>query len=140
MIKEDRSFGVVPLFKNKFLLIQHQAGHWAFPKGHQEEGETREEAALRELNEEAGIECELLNLATVKEEYIFTDIDKKLCHKTVEYFIGKTKTSKVVIQKEEIADYKWATFKEALKRITFKEGRQTLKKAQEYLDTLDVVK
>ena len=39
------------------LLVtsKHQPGHWIFPKGHIEPGESAEAAALREAEEEAGI-------------------------------------------------------------------------------------
>ena len=41
--------------QKKFLLIQHHAGHWGFPKGHQEKGEDDLTTARRELQEETGI-------------------------------------------------------------------------------------
>lgn len=38
------------------LLVQGRWSHkWGFPKGHQEEGETEEETAIRELFEETGV-------------------------------------------------------------------------------------
>ena len=58
---QDQSFGVVPVRddaktgEQEFLLVQHQAGHWGFPKGHLEPGETPVQAAGRELAEETGL-------------------------------------------------------------------------------------
>jgi diadenosine hexaphosphate hydrolase (ATP-forming) len=45
--------GAIP----RVLLVtsSRNAGHWVFPKGHVEPGETAEEAALREAHEEAGV-------------------------------------------------------------------------------------
>ncbi|MBW7915472.1 MAG: NUDIX domain-containing protein [Trueperaceae bacterium] len=40
---------------NRVLLLQHASGHWVFPKGHVEQGETQLQAALREVAEEAGV-------------------------------------------------------------------------------------
>ena len=58
-IKKDESFGIIPIFcqgdSYSFLLIQHQAGHWGFPKGHAISGELPVETACRELQEETGI-------------------------------------------------------------------------------------
>lgn len=39
----------------KVLLLRHGSGHWVFPKGHVEQGETQLQAALREVAEEAGV-------------------------------------------------------------------------------------
>lgn len=41
----------------EILLIKHlNSGHWSFPKGHVEEGETEVETAIREIKEETGID------------------------------------------------------------------------------------
>ncbi|MFH1332713.1 MAG: NUDIX domain-containing protein, partial [archaeon] len=54
MIKE-KSAGVIVYNNGEFLILQYTAGHWDFPKGHIEKGETERETALRELKEETGI-------------------------------------------------------------------------------------
>jgi 8-oxo-dGTP diphosphatase len=43
------------------VLVVHRPGHadWSFPKGKLEAGETWEEAALREVEEETGLRCTL---------------------------------------------------------------------------------
>ena len=44
----------------ELLLIKHTAGgHWSFPKGHVEKGETEEETAVREVYEETHIQIDL---------------------------------------------------------------------------------
>lgn len=40
----------------KYLLIQYAAGHWEYPRGHQEKGEDEIMALRREVKEETGIE------------------------------------------------------------------------------------
>ena len=55
---EDFSCGVIPYRvvdgTRQFLLIQHKAGHWAFPKGHPEAGETNLQTARREPGHHLG--------------------------------------------------------------------------------------
>lgn len=57
---DEHSAGAV-LFGNfsnderKFLLLHYTSGHWDFPKGNVEVGETEMEAARREILEETGI-------------------------------------------------------------------------------------
>lgn len=52
--------GVVVNRDGKVLVLGHSDGAWVFPKGHIEAGETSQTAALREVEEEAGVTAELL--------------------------------------------------------------------------------
>ena len=52
--------GVVFSRDGKVLVLGHVDGAWVFPKGHIEQGETSEAAALREVAEEAGVQAELV--------------------------------------------------------------------------------
>ena len=55
----EKSCGVVLFNETKVLLLQHpdgtKVGHWDFPKGHVEIGESELQTAVRELAEETGI-------------------------------------------------------------------------------------
>lgn len=137
---EDKSYGVITVFQNKFLILKQARGHWGFAKGHIEKGETEKESALRELKEEAGIvECELIDLPPISEEYEFEQ-DSSTYHKVVQYFVGVTKDDRVTIQQEEITDYRWATYEEALETLTYDNSKEVLKKAKQYLAELNVIK
>ena len=46
-----------PIYGRQFLLLRHSGnGHWSFPKGLIDNNETDLEAAIRELEEETGIQ------------------------------------------------------------------------------------
>ena len=51
-MREEVSAGGVVLFGNAILLLRKFNGDWVLPKGKVEEGEKRQEAALREVLEE----------------------------------------------------------------------------------------
>jgi 8-oxo-dGTP pyrophosphatase MutT (NUDIX family) len=139
---KDESFGVVPVFVDQnnvmqFLLVQHAAGHWSFPKGHKEAGETSLMTARRELAEETGIAgCYILTSDTFQEIFLIPANIKtphkplgEEMEKTVLYYVGQVQTNVISIppeQKNEIFDCKWFTYEEALKKITFKEAREVL--------------
>ncbi|MBA2369177.1 MAG: NUDIX domain-containing protein [Candidatus Protochlamydia sp.] len=127
MVKHEYSFGIIPLRqkKNKWemLLVQHQAGHWAFPKGHPEKGETSYESAERELFEETGLKVESYLMEGGFKEHYFFMFNRQRISKTVEYFPAIV-LGEVKIQEEELKDFKWLDVTEAEKFITFKEGKK----------------
>ena len=88
----------------EILLIKHvNSGHWSFPKGHVEFGETEVETALREVKEETGID--IIIDPTFREIVSFSP--KKGTQKTVVYFIGKARHTDYTPQEEEIAEIRW---------------------------------
>ncbi|MHB1005946.1 MAG: NUDIX domain-containing protein [Chloroflexota bacterium] len=58
-MREVRQAGCVVLHGNEVVLRHTAAGHWVFPKGHVEPGETDEQAAVREVAEETGLAVRL---------------------------------------------------------------------------------
>lgn len=54
--------GAVVLLGDRVVLRRTAKGEYLFPKGHLEPGETLEEAALREVAEETGLEAETVGL------------------------------------------------------------------------------
>jgi len=138
MTIKDQSYGIIPVYRhngeNLFLLIHHHAGHWAFPKGHPEAHETTLETAKREFEEETGVkEYEVDARKKFEEDYYFKR-EKDLIRKNVGYFIGFVKHPEVKIQKSEVKNYLWVDFNDAIKTMTFKQGREMLKLANKYLE------
>lgn len=115
----------------KYLIIKHRKGHWSFPKGHADLGETKLETALRELKEETGVtKINLLKKRVLlKEAYKFTDRKGVKILKKVNYFIAETKSKKVKIDYKEVTNFRWATVKAGMEKITFEESKSILKKA-----------
>ncbi len=135
---KDECFGIVPIFGKEadalFLLIQHQAGHWAFPKGHANPGESPAETARREFQEETGIsDFQMLDEPSFREHYSFVKNGESI-EKTVSYFLGFVSSMEVVLQVEEIQNSAWVSFEEAVKLITFDANRRMFEEVKAYLD------
>ena len=60
-MKYEKSCGAVIFDGDKVLVIQQVKGHWGFPKGHVENGETEIETALREIKEETNLDVEIIS-------------------------------------------------------------------------------
>ncbi|NCP17256.1 NUDIX hydrolase [Candidatus Kuenenbacteria bacterium CG_4_9_14_3_um_filter_39_14] len=132
-----KSCGIIPVLKQnnkiKFLLIQHQAGHWAFPKGGVEQGETEAETAKRELREETGIkDFKTLNDIYFTEKYSF-EKDGKKYDKMVKYFLAWVRNSEVKLLKSELQNYRWLEYAEAIKLITYEDAKNILRQVNKYL-------
>jgi bis(5'-nucleosidyl)-tetraphosphatase len=134
-MKNDQSIGVITYFQFprsvKYLLIKHRKGHWSFPKGHPDNGESKIETALRELKEETGVsKIQLLSKKILlKESYKFTNGKGVKILKKVDYFIAEAKNKKVKIDFNEVVNFKWCTHKAGTEKITFNESKSILKKA-----------
>jgi 8-oxo-dGTP pyrophosphatase MutT (NUDIX family) len=136
-LAKDAAFGVVPILHTdsayQFLLIQHHAGHWGFPKGHADPGESDVQAACREFTEETGIDSfTLLEGVSFSEQYTFTREGRKY-EKTVVYYPAFVQSPIVKYQKAEIRDFAWVAYDAAIARLTFGGARQVLAAVQQYL-------
>jgi 8-oxo-dGTP pyrophosphatase MutT (NUDIX family) len=131
----ERSAGAIIFQKNKeteYLLLHYQSGHWDFPKGNIEKGEKEEETVKREIKEETGIED--IEFSPDFREVIkyFYKLKGKTIFKTVVFYLAKTKTKEVKISWEHIG-YKWLPYQQALGQLTFKNAKEILKKANQFL-------
>ena len=133
----DKSCGVVLFNSGKVLLLRHSSissrggGHWDFPKGHMDDGETEIQTALRELEEETGIvHTNIIDGFRDTITYIFSREQKQI-GKEVVFFLATTKESKVILSHEHI-DYSWLDFDSAFSRLTYDNARQVLRSAIEF--------
>ncbi|MGN0665213.1 MAG: bis(5'-nucleosyl)-tetraphosphatase [Huintestinicola sp.] len=111
----------------EILLIKHiNSGHWSFPKGHVEQGETEIETAHREIKEETGIEVMLD--PTFRETVTY--FPRKDTQKVVVYFIAKAKNYEYTRQEEEIAEIRWVDIGHAIQMLTYENDKTIVNKAR----------
>lgn len=125
--KREKSCGCIIIENGKVLLVQQTKGHWGFPKGHVEEGETEIQTAAREVKEETNLDVEIDESKRFADEYL-TD---KGTVKEVVFFIAKKVGGNEEMQEEEIKAIGWFTLEEALDVITYENTKNVLKKAWE---------
>ena len=111
----------------ELLLIKNQnGGHWSFPKGHVEAGETEEETAVREIKEETGIDV----ILDTSFRRVITYLPKKEVTKDVVYFLAKATSYDYVPQEEEIAKIKWVEINHAASMLSYDNDRQLVSQAK----------
>lgn len=114
----------------EILLVRNiKSGHWSFPKGHVEEGETEEETARREIKEETGLDV-LLD-TDFRETVIYSP--KKNTKKTVVYFVGRAISHELIPQREEISQLRWQEIGQAAGVLSYENDRVIVNKAKSFI-------
>lgn len=117
------------------LLIRDPYANWGLPKGHIEGGETPEQAALREVEEETG----LAHLAVVAQlptiDWYFRDRGR-LVHKFCHFFLLEAATGEPVPQLDEgITECQWLPLGDAVSTVSYANARDVLIAAARVLDS-----
>lgn len=136
--KEETSAGGVVFRRDGgdtlFLLIRDSYRNWGFPKGHLEEGEQPDSAALREVTEETGLESLQLRsiIETIDWHFRFRG---RLIHKVCHFYLIETPDTKTKPQRAEgITACRWARYDDAIRLISYENARTVLNRAYALLD------
>jgi 8-oxo-dGTP pyrophosphatase MutT (NUDIX family) len=122
----------------EFLLIRDPYDNWGLPKGHIEGGETPQQAAVREVEEETGLrELELVaQLPTI--DWFFR-VRGKLVHKFCHFFLLQCTAGDPVPQVDEgITECIWSAPPDAVAIVSYSNARDVLRAAVELLGVDEV--
>jgi len=145
MVRQYSAGGVV--FKKEgdqilWLLIRPNIEgkvRWQLPKGWINEGEKTEEAALREVKEEGGIEAKILSkIDSIKIFFsnTFEGKPEEKILKTITFYLMEFQKETPDGHDGEVTEIAWLSFEEARERLTFKSEKEVLIKAKEILENL----
>jgi 8-oxo-dGTP pyrophosphatase MutT (NUDIX family) len=137
--RRDVSAGVIVFQRGsdgcRFLLLLSKLTKrplWEFPKGGVDEGETLLQAALRELEEETGLNREQVRIVEGfehKEDYRFTsgkDDDRVFVRKAVTYFLAEAARTDIRLSAHEASEFAWLSVAEARSKLRYAARRRML--------------
>lgn len=118
-LKQEVSCGAYVIEDGKVLMVQHNEGHWDFPKGHMEKGETEKDTAKREVLEETGIEIEIVS----NQKHEISYKPKMNIQKKVLFFEAKKVGGILKNQESEIQAVEWVQIEKVFEKLTYEKSR-----------------
>ncbi len=104
------------------------SGIWALPKGTPRKGETVEQVALREVNEETGLKtCILANIGSIHYSFVRSNLRYE---KEVRYFLMEPIGGDTSLHDAEYDEVRWFPLAEAYQRLTYESDSQILHQAE----------
>lgn len=129
-VREETSAGGV-VFRREgdgtlFLVIRDSYRNWGFPKGHVEDGEAPDRAALREVAEETGLGVLEVRAAIETIDWHFRFRGRPI-HKICHFFLMESFDARTRPQRDEgITACRWATYDEAARLLSYENARAVL--------------
>jgi ADP-ribose pyrophosphatase YjhB (NUDIX family) len=102
---------------------------WSLPKGHIEEGETPEQAAIREVAEETGITSSITKSLGVIDFWFMAG--GKRIHKTVHHFMFTEVGGTLLAQESEVDEVSWFPLSEIVERLAYPDEKKLIAKSAE---------
>jgi 8-oxo-dGTP diphosphatase len=139
-MKYEFSAGGIIYKKQKteiFVLVCQHSGHhgWVFPKGFigdKINGETKEETALREVEEETGVKAKILQpLEPITYWY---EMDGEKHKKTVYHFLMKYLSGDITKHDWEMENVEWIVKEDVLSRLTYDSDKKVWQQATKLIE------
>ncbi len=120
--------------KLRYLLIKNKrSANWGFPKGHLEMGETKYDAVKREVLEETGLHIRIqLGYEGISKYKLRNNVDKK-----VSIFVATTDDMRTIVQEEEIDDFMWLAYDQAIGFLSFENDKKADAKEVKRIHTIN---
>jgi len=114
------------------LIFRTRHDDWSIPKGHIEAGERREQAALREIKEETGLDVRIVR-PLGEAVYFFRKKGGDVVRKTVYHYLIEALTTELGKPNWEVTEARWVPINEAQSLLSYEKDREIIGKAMDML-------
>jgi 8-oxo-dGTP pyrophosphatase MutT (NUDIX family) len=114
------------------IIRTSNEGRWQLPKGLIDPGESEQEAAIREVREEAGIHCEIVEKID-SIDYWYVDrwgTEPVRVHKYVHFYLMKYLGGEITDHDHEVEEVQWRSIGDALAMLSFDAEKQVVEKSK----------
>lgn len=134
-VEETSAGGLVLDERRRGALIgrQDRRGRmvWSLPKGHIEEGETAEAAAIREIREETGISGSIVAPLGIIDFWFMAE--NRRVHKTVHHFLLRAESGELSSDDAEVDSVEWVPLEDMSTRLAYADERRLMDRVQDLL-------
>lgn len=132
LFKKIKAAGGVVFNEENEILVMFRRGFWDLPKGKIDPGETKKQAAVREVEEETGISNIKLGKKICRTLHTYKNKEKRVLKYSFWYKMQAPKTKLIPQTEEDIERCEWLKMKDFLKNYS-----PIYKNIQEVLDSVD---
>lgn len=119
--------------KYEVLISKHSGYHkWVLPKGLVEAGESLEQTAVREVEEEVGVKAKIIESLGDPEEYVYV-LNGERIFKQVYYYLMEYVGGSEAEHDFEMEEVKWVDFKTAQDLMGYEGAKRVLQAAERKL-------